>query len=339
MLKSKLKYFHEVNAPFVNPPQTPYPIDVKLDAATIELLSNYFYYRRICCNDEDKFKLYFIRNIHLLEGRYMQALELETQSLNWFQNYLKTTTTDNIKKSDIKRDKNDTIIDNKNITFDSTRTPDLITKQTLDTNNDSTRDLISKTDNDLMTNTTDNITSTTDATNTENVNNKNLNKLNPMSITNSSTSFPEALDWATSTSQEEAKGTTTSTGKTSTTDTGGSMVENTGTVTVTETGSVTTAQTGTITDAITGTEKTISTTTEKSDKTFTEAETVNTNDNQNITIIEKGLSGVLTSDVISSARDVIFRTSAFNWLKDELSICFYSLVDDDEDSDYYGFWM
>lgn len=331
MIKKYLPYFHEVTAPFVNPPQTPYPIDIKLDTATVELLSNYFYYRRICCYDEDKFKLYFIRNIHLLEGRYKEALELETQNIEWFQNYLKTTTTDNIKKLDIKRDKSDTVVDNKNINFNSTRTPDLTSTQTLDTNTKNTRDLTSKTDNDLTTNTNNNLTSTTDISNSDEINNKNLNKLNPMSISNSTPSFPSELDWTTSTSQEEGKGTTTSTGKTSTTDTSGSMVENTGTVTVTDTGNLNTSQTGTITDSATGTETTTSSTTEKAEKTFTEAETVTNSDNQNIIITEKGLSGVLTSEIIGKARDVIFTTSAFNWLKDELSICFYSLVDEDLD--------
>ena len=302
-----------------------------IDEATIASIEDWFCFRTLC--DDNKFNVFFGRQLDLVLPRYNKLVRLENADfdalVNTYRERQVTGTgsegeTNSKEKTGSKTDEYE-IDESKVRTADLTVTTDETKLRTPNLSSQETRNLtdVSATQGETVTDGTVGVTEHTDG--------RALNKQNPQSISYASASAGDipSLDWKYPSTQTQSDGDSTSTTDDDTT------VTRDDTTTTTRTGTDTTVQTGTDTVDTDGTKATTGTDTiattgddtrtiatseaEEGEKTKTTSDLIRE--------IWTGRDNLTPQEALKSAMAYVRTSSAFAWLKEQLEVCFLSVYD------------
>lgn len=303
-------------------------VETPVSESTKETIMDWFGYRTVC--NDDKFGTFFSRKMNLCALRYAQLLRIEMSVFDpLVSDYMERESLENISKAIVGNDKSTKSgTDSVNGTNTNTRTPDITTTE----NGSNTHSGEDSRNSNNTTDTDDSRTSTdtTKHTGTNESIAKQMNKNAPQSI-----SYPTAmmdgnlpiLNWQYATTQGQAdnKGSESSNDTVDHTESGRSATAFDGS----ENGTNSSKDNSTMNRHETGTESNVNV----EDRSVTRNETSENNNNVNEDTdanrreIHSGRSGITPQDALKQAAQYLKRSSAFEWLRDELEVCFLSVYD------------
>ena len=338
--------------------------DGDIDEATVLSINKWYKYRIVC--DDYKFTDFFERQLDLILPRYNKLVRLENTDFDALVNIYRerqvvgTGSEIGSESSNLSRTTTENATDAKT----TTRTPDLTTEnegatsKTVDTDTTDSNDRSSTRTPNLTT--TDNGTSSsssiTDTQNhTEGQNSSDtegmsasVGKQNPQSISYSSgfdSDGMPSLDWGYPSNQSQNKNKSSNSGTNESDGTGSSDTTQSGTSANTNVltgtdntqelgyneGTVDTNESGTSTntETLTGTDVTVESGTHSRTGGFADEGGRDTEKTTSSTTREifTGRDSLTPQDALKEAMAYVKSSSAFNWLKEQLEVCFLSVYD------------
>ena len=274
-----------------------------IDEATVLSINKWYKYRVVC--DDYKFTDFFERQLDLILPRYNKLVRLENTEFDALVNIYRerqvvgTGSEIGSETNNFTRENSESGSNSKN----TTRTPNLTTENEGQTSSTSETDTTNHTEGENS--------------NTSTGSNTSVAKQNPQSISYSGAAVGEipSLDWQYPSTQSQSENSGSNSGSNQSDGSGSSDTTQSGTSENTETltGTDTTAETGSYSkeggysDA--GSKDTEKTTSNTTREIFT------------------GRDSLTPQDALKEAMAYVKTSSAFNWLKEQLEVCFLSVYD------------